>query len=304
MTDVAFGELEEILPRLAWANEARNFTPWLAANLGRLGKAIGIDLELVQAEMAVGRYAADILARSAVDQSMVLIENQLEYSDHSHLGQILTYLTGLKAETIVWVAPAFREEHLSAVRWLNENTKEPFSFFAVKVKVVRIGTSPLAPLFEVLESPNDWDRRIEQVAQSSREIGTATLRRRQFWTRYAERFPDVAADVGKGGTPSIWHAVPGTELVLSQWLSNENVGIFVRGGRGVPMSLVIDRLLPCKDTLEAALGAKLDDPQFPLISRREGDVESEADFEAQANWLHDRLLLYKAELTKVLRVET
>jgi hypothetical protein len=97
------------------------------------------------------------VAHNPLDGSLVLIENQLDCGDHAHLGQILTYLTGLKAETVVWVAPNFREEHLSAIRWLNDNTKEP-SFFAVKLKVLRIGQSPYAPLFEVVESPNDLDR--------------------------------------------------------------------------------------------------------------------------------------------------
>ena len=231
MSDIVFGELEEVLPRLAWQNEARHFTPWLAGNLARLGSAVGLSLELVQAEMAVGRYAADILART-LDGATVLIENQLEYSDHTHLGQILTYLTGLKAETVIWVAPFFREEHLSAVRWLNENTKEPFSFFAVKVRVVKIGESPLAPLFEVLEKPNGFDRQVEQVAHAAQEGDATTLRRRKFWHAYRDKYPDIAADVGSGGGASIWHKIAGTDLIISQWLSKDGVGLFVRNDAG------------------------------------------------------------------------
>lgn len=90
----------------------------------------------------------------------IVIENQLEQSDHTHLGQILTYLAGLKAKTVIWIAPEFRTPHLSAIRWLNERTIEGFSFFAIRVRVVRIGDSPVAPIFEVVEQPNDWDRAV------------------------------------------------------------------------------------------------------------------------------------------------
>ena len=96
-----------------------------------------------------------------MDDSVILIENQLEQTDHTHLGQIMTYLAGLDAKTVVWIAPSFREPHLSAIRWLNEHTADGFSFFALKARVVRIGDSPFAPMFEVVEQPNLWDRQIE-----------------------------------------------------------------------------------------------------------------------------------------------
>ena len=209
-----FATLEDVDLRQAWAHEAAAFTPWLAANLERLGKVLGIPLEFGQAEAPVGRYAADILARNTRDESLVLIENQLEWSDHGHLGQVLTYLTGLKAKTVVWVAQDFREEHLSAIRWLNENTVDPFAFFAVKVRVVRIGQSPLAPLFEVVERPNGWDRRLHEVARSAQVIGPRGELRRAFWAHYSRRIPAAAADVAAGGGVSRWRVVAGTGLVV------------------------------------------------------------------------------------------
>lgn len=149
--EVTFGTLEDIEARRAWAHEAHVFTPWLADNLDRLSQAVGIPLELTGREVSVGRYSADILATNPVDGSVVLIENQLEPSDHTHLGQIMTYLAGLEAQVMIWIAPTFREEHLSALRWLNQHTAENFAFFAVRLRVVRIANSPLAPLFDVLE---------------------------------------------------------------------------------------------------------------------------------------------------------
>lgn len=111
--EIEFGTLADAPLREAWAHEAHAFTPWLAANLDRLSATIGIPLELTGTEMRVGTFSADILARNPMDDSVVLIENQLEGSDHTHLGQIMTYLAGLETHTMVWVAPSFREEHLS-----------------------------------------------------------------------------------------------------------------------------------------------------------------------------------------------
>jgi hypothetical protein len=162
--------LFDVEPRLAWIHEVRQFTPWLAGNLDRPSDAIGLTLELTGREVEVGRYSADILASSPGDGAVVLIENQPEASDHTHLGQIITYLSGLEAQVIVWLAPQFREEHLSALRWLNQHTDERFSFFAVRLRVVRIGDSPLAPLFELLEKPNAWERRVQQ---QTREVAGA-----------------------------------------------------------------------------------------------------------------------------------
>ena len=128
MTEITFGRLTDLPPRDAWTHEAHAFTPWLAQNIDHLSEAIGIPLELTAQEVRVETFAADILARNPQDDSVVLIENQLEVTDHTHLGQIMTYLAGLEAQTIVWIAPAFREPHLSAIRWLNEHTADGFGF--------------------------------------------------------------------------------------------------------------------------------------------------------------------------------
>ena len=152
------GTLESDDLRKAWEHEAHDFTPWLAQNLDRLGAELGVELELEGTEIQVGPYRADIVARDPTDDSTVLIENQLEPANLQHLGQVLAYLAGLRAETVVWIAKSFDQAHLSAIRWLNDRTDDPYAFFAVRVRVVKIGESPLAPVFDVLEQPNDWDR--------------------------------------------------------------------------------------------------------------------------------------------------
>jgi hypothetical protein len=299
MTDVTFGRLETVDVRAAWTHEALAFTPWLASNLERLGEAIGLPLELERAEAPVGRYSADILARSVRDGGTVLIENQLEVSDHTHLGQIMTYLTGLQAQTIVWVAPDFRDEHRSAIRWLNEHTVDPFAFFAVRVRVVRIGDSAMAPLFEVLEQPNGWDRRVQDVVREAREASSVTLVRRAFWNRFNERSP------GNGfvfGSPSSqWLAVPGTDLIVSAWVGEDATGVFIRGGRGQDGNAVAPRLSPLAEQLEARLGVPLGQTLYPFSSSHRADLTDPANREMAIEWLMAQSARYAAVLSDMFK---
>ena len=144
--DTKLGTLKNVNLREAWSHEAQDFTPWLADNLDRLSAAIGIPLELEGQEVSVDSFSADILARNPQNDSRVLIENQLEQTDHTHLGQILTYLAGLEAQVVIWVASSFRDPHISAVQWLNDDTVAPFAFFAVQVKAVQIGNQNIGTL--------------------------------------------------------------------------------------------------------------------------------------------------------------
>lgn len=257
MSETSFATLKEVDPRTAWLHEAHVFTPWLAANLDRLAQAIGIPLELERAEAPVGRYSADILARNPQDGAAVLIENQLEPSDHTHLGQIMTYLTGLDAKTMIWVAPSFREEHLSALRWLNEHTVDPFAFFAVKVRVVQIADSPLAPLFEVLERPNGWDRTIQTAVRETRSAGEGAVPRRAFWTQLLSRYPASAEFGPATDNPSRWRPVPGTDLVVAEYIALGGAGVHVRGVRGMSETEVLAVLEPSQIELANRLGAEL-----------------------------------------------
>ena len=189
-----FGQLRDLDPREAWAHKANDFTPWLAEHLAQLGEAIGIPLDLEGTEVAVEGYSADILATYPADGSRVIIENQLEVSNHTHLGQIMTYLAGLEAKTVVWIAREFSGPHVSAIRWLNTHTTDDFAFFAIKLRVVRIGddSSTVAPLFEVVERPNEWERELHAVNDVSGNERLNNLRRfrRDFWQSYVERYPD------------------------------------------------------------------------------------------------------------------
>lgn len=180
------GVLERVELRNVWQHEGYHFTPWLAeaGNLAALSKALGLELELVGQEVSVGPYAADILCKDAMSNTNVLIENQLEKTDHCHLGQILTYAAGLQAKTVIWVASRFTEEHRAALDWLNEITHEDWQFFGLEIELWRIGTSAPAPKFNVICRPNDWSRAVrEEAAKAEGSSPTQALQLR-FWTAF------------------------------------------------------------------------------------------------------------------------
>lgn len=163
MTDT-LGRLEPVNPREVWPSEAHDFTPWLLANAPALSEAVGMDLRLEAAEYPVGGFSLDLIGVDTATGDGVIVENQLEASDHSHLGQILTYAGGTDPVNVLWLATSFREEHRAALEWLNERTDERTRFFAVRIQVVRIGTSSPAPLFTLVVQPNDWGKRVRVSA--------------------------------------------------------------------------------------------------------------------------------------------
>ena len=137
---VKLGRLQKVDLRDVWLKEDTDFTPWLAKseNIQLLGEAIGIDLIVEAEEKMVGPFRADILCKDEATNNWVLIENQLEKTDHKHLGQLLTYATGLDAVTIIWVASEFNEEHRATLDWLNKITDQQYNFFGVKIELYKI----------------------------------------------------------------------------------------------------------------------------------------------------------------------
>lgn len=165
--DIELGTLEKVDPRTVWKSEASAFTPWLARNIDRLGKALALDLEVRETEAAVGDFACDIVAIDVNRNRPVIIENQLEPTDHRHLGQLLTYAAGLDAAVVVWVSREVREEHRQAIDWLNRHTDDGIEFFAVVVELLRIGASPPAVQFRPVAAPNAWGKQSAAAPKSA-----------------------------------------------------------------------------------------------------------------------------------------
>lgn len=163
------GRLESVPLRQVWPLEAKDFTPWLAEaqNLSLLAETLEIgELQWEGSEVKVGNFNLDILARD-IEGRIVVIENQFGPTDHTHLGQILTYLAGQEGQaTVIWIAERVREEHRAAVDWLNASTIDGFSFFAVEVEALKIGNSPPAPWFNIIAKPNNFTRSVERATRS------------------------------------------------------------------------------------------------------------------------------------------
>lgn len=203
------GRLTPVPPRDVWPHEALHFTPWLLHNVDVLSDLLGMDLTLEVAEHPVGGFSLDLMGKDEATGEVVIVENQLETSDHAHLGQILTYAAGTAATTIVWIASAFRPEHRAALDWLNVRTGENTRFFGVELGVVRIGESEPAPSFKLVAQPNDWGKSVRAATTRAETTGKAALYRR-FWTQWIERIHDERPSWTKANQPptTSWFPMP------------------------------------------------------------------------------------------------
>jgi hypothetical protein len=178
-------KLNKVDLRDVWGHEASDFTAWLAQqeNLDTLSEEIGIDIKLIQIEVNVGRFNVDILAEEESSGRKIIIENQLEDTNHDHLGKIITYASGYDAEIVIWIVREVREEHQKAIEWLNEHTDENVSFFLIKIELWQIEGSNPAPRFDVLVSPNEWAKAIKTNPPGG-ELTDTKLQQLDFWTKF------------------------------------------------------------------------------------------------------------------------
>ena len=162
---INLGTLSEIKDlRKVWPHEALDFTPWLSQddNISLLADAVGLDITVDETESSVGDFNVDILASETGTDRKIIIENQLEDTNHDHLGKLITYASGKGADIIIWVVKRAREEHRAAIEWLNNHTDDRIAFFLCEIKLYRIGTSEPAVKFDVIEKPNDWAKEVKR----------------------------------------------------------------------------------------------------------------------------------------------
>ena len=296
--------LQPVEIRDIWPNEATDFTPWLAEeeNLTLLGETLGMDLELEGQELNVGGFRADILCRNAIDGSRVLIENQLEETDHSHLGQILTYSAGLDAHTIVWIAKRFRDEHRAVLDRLNEITDERFRYFGVEIKIWQIGDSVRAPQFEVVSSPNDWSRTVSREAQhvEDKDLSETQQLKKKYWSELRDYMVDKDTLV-KWQKPGHWNTQnfsigrAGFTLVARQ-NSRDNFIATILVTSKPNAKEHFNLLKEQQQDIEEEFGEALEWEEKPdheeshiLFQDRETDPTNETDWSDQQKWFADHL---------------
>lgn len=185
---MALSKLKKVDLREAWKHEASDFTKWLAEeeNLRLLSEEIGIDISLIQTEASVGNFSLDLLAEEENTGRKIVIENQLETTDHDHLGKIITYASGFDAEIVIWIVKDVRDEHKQAIDWLNEHTDEKINLFAIRMELWQIEDSPYAPKFYIVSKPNDWAKAVKKSGGKQSELSDRKLMQLDFWTHFNE----------------------------------------------------------------------------------------------------------------------
>jgi hypothetical protein len=306
-------KLERVSLRQAWKHEANDFTPWLAEeeNLNALADALGLsELVHVASEHWVGDFKLDILCTDGDDQ--VIIENQLEKTNHSHLGQIIAYAAGVGAKKVIWVAESFRPEHAAAFEFLNENTTEDLSFFAVEVELWRIGDSPLAPKFEVVVKPNDWVKTGREQARAAAVTSPTKQLQQKFWMALIDRLSSNAPHI-RPQKPRAQHWLnnsigrSGFGLNITANTRDERLGVEL-WMPGSQAKQHFAKLIAQRDDIENKLGFTLEWQELPdakacrIASYYSGaSIEDESRWQEYLNWLTQRLVVMDQVLRPIVR---
>lgn len=255
------GKLKEVDIRSVWPHEQYDFSKWLAMeeNIKELSDTLNLSLTDVETEKFVGSYRCDIICKDELTGKNVLIENQLEQTNHDHLGKIITYASGLDASVIVWIVANARSEHASAIEWLNKNTTDDVAFFLIEVHAYTIGDSSPAPMFKIIEQPNDFAKTTKSLA-SKGNLSESQMCRLEFWNM----FNDVLEEKGKPfnkhkASTDHWYtvAVGSSQCSISIDLVNKEhkirVGLWINDNKDM-----FDSMYSYKAEIEAAAGQSLD----------------------------------------------
>ena len=258
---MAIGKLEEVDIRELWKHEQYDFSEWLSKkeNIENLNDILGLTLVDISKETYVGAYRCDLFAKDETTGIKVIIENQLEMSSHDHLGKIITYASGLDAKVVVWIVKEAREEHRSAIEWLNNNTNSNINFFLIEIHAYKIGNSDNAPMFQVIEQPNDFIKNNKSI-NSSDTMNKSQSQRVEFWNQ----FNNVLVERGKPfnvrkATTDHWYnvAIGTSDAHIDITLVNKDsvigVELYITDNKDL-----FDKLYQKKDEIESDLGFKLD----------------------------------------------
>lgn len=304
------GKLKTITPRKKWNNEARDFTPWLANNIEELSKTVGLELEVENTEVAVGSYSADILAKDTGTGKYVVIENQLEKTNHDHLGKSITYASVLDASTVIWIATNFTEEHKKSLDWLNDHTTDEISFFGVQIELLQIDDSNAALKFNIVSKPN---QAVRQAARSKAAEDLSDNRKFQF--EFWNKFKDKLAKTKKIPSlqtprPQYWFDVSlgKSNIHISNTCNTEENMVGVRVYIG---NKIADTMLPFleqeKNEIEKAIGEKLTWNPNPenidkvIYLQHSTDFSDKQKVEEALNWMVEYTVKFRETFAKIIK---
>ena len=287
------GKLEKVKDlRSVWKHEANDFTKWLAKeeNLNTLGEEIGIDIELLSTEAKTGTFSTDILAVEANTNNKIIIENQLEATNHDHLGKIITYASGHDAKTIIWIVKEAREEHRQAIDWLNEHTDEEINIFLCKIELWKIGDSAIAPKFQIVSSPNNWSKTVKRSLDN--EMSATAMLQYDYWTQVKEEI-DKNYPIFNSRKPRGQHWY---DIAIGSSLANISLHVIARTNEIKVVLWISDSkelfnyLHNMKDEIETELGYELEwissdnNKSSNIVIVKNADVHNESKWDENIKW--------------------
>lgn len=302
------GKLEKITDlRKVWPHEASDFTPWLAQddNMALLSDAVGIDISVDETESSVGNFNLDIYATESDTGNKIIIENQLEETNHDHLGKIITYASGKEAKYIIWIVKKAREEHRHAIEWLNNHTDNDIAFFLIEIELWSINNSEPAVKFNVIEKPNDWANEIKQVDAGINDTQRLKL---DYWTSFVNyAFANSAfGKTFKKRKPSTdhWYSVSlGSSEYHMSFLMNTQKNILGIDVYFSDNKELFGEFYAEKDKIEALAGIKLDWRELPERKASRVLYETTADFKDRSLWNQqfDWIIEYSVRIAKAFK---
>lgn len=278
------GTLKEITDlRSIWPHEALNFTPWVAENVDLLADAVGLDITVDETESSVGDFNVDIYASETGTDRKIIIENQLEDTDHDHLGKLITYASGKGADVLIWVVKHAREEHKAAVEWLNNHTDDKIGFFLCEIKLFQIGDSQIAPSFTVVERPNDWTKEIRKKASAN----PTQQQRLEYWQAFNDyAFSDANfSRIFNKRKPTTDHWMDfsigssACHIAVSQKRKAVDVELYINDDKELFKSLFAH-----KDEIEKNMEMELEWKELPERKASRILIEKTVDLDDRATW--------------------
>ena len=305
---INLGTLKEITDlRSVWPHEALNFTPWVAENVDLLADAVGLDITVDETESSVGDFNVDIYASETGTDRKIIIENQLEDTDHDHLGKLITYASGKGADVVIWVVKHAREEHKAAIEWLNNHTDDKIGFFLCEIKLFQIGSSDIAPSFTVVERPNDWTKEIKKTTAAN----PTQQQRLEYWQAFSDyafnnatfskefnkRKPttDHWMDFGVGSSAC--------HIGVTQILKRNSIGVelYINNDKDLFKSIYAH-----KDEVESIMGFELDWRELPerkasrILIEKTVQLDDRDKWNEQFDYIMDVCLKMKKAFKKYL----
>lgn len=304
---MSLSRLKKVDLRAYWKHEALDFTKWLSEeeNLELLSDEIGIEISLVETEASVGRFNVDILAEENNTGRKVIIENQLEKTDHDHLGKIITYASGLEAEIIIWIVKEGQEEHQQAISWLNEKTDSDISFFLIQIELWQIDDSNYAPKINVIEKPNDWYKEVKKTVETASLTDTKKLQL-EFWTSLRDYSQEISTGISfRKPYPQHWYDVSfgssdaHISLTVNTQKDEISCEVYIPDSKETFL-----QYLDSKDKIEEEIGSELDWYELPekkasrIKLTKSYSIQNKDGWEQAFEWFIEKVKKFQTVFSK------